>query len=394
MKSKKNGLDYESLNTVIGISKNILKLLFAILILSVVIIALYLFKELKIFVTIGNVLKVASPLFIGLIIAWLLDPLVTKLTKKNVKRSLATVFVFIGFILVLYVIIRLMAPLLYKQINDFIGTLPSLLGSIKNVMENFLDNFSGSGIDLANVKNNMFKSIENLSGELTTSLPTTVINVASSLVSSIGTFLIGLVVGFYLLIDFDGVKHVLDFVPKKHHKMITTIAGKLNGAFRDFVQGTLTISLCIAIISWLGYGLVGLPSSLLFGIICGITNIIPYIGPWIGGAICAIVGFSISPLTGVLTVAVALVIQQIDSILLQPLIMGKTMKLHPVTIMIGLLVFGYFFGIIGMIIATPIMSAFKVILNYFDEQYDLMQKLKLKKEKKEVIGEKYESSID
>lgn len=394
MKLKKNGLDYDSLNTVIGISKNILKLLFAISILAVVIITIYLCKELKIFVTIGNVLKVASPLFIGLIIAWLLDPLVTKLTKKNIKRGLAAVFVFIGFILILYVMIRLIAPLLYKQINDFIGTLPSLFNSLRTGIEGFLDKLDGTGIDLVGVKTNIFKTIESLSIGLTTSLPTTLINFITGLVSSVGTFLIGLVIGFYLLIDFDGVKHVLDFVPKKYHKTISTVVGKLNGAFRDFVQSTLIISFCVMLISWLGYGIVGLPSSLLFGIICGITNIIPYIGPWIGGIICAIVGFSISPLTGVFTVLVALLVQQIDSILLQPLIMGKTMKLHPVTIMIGLLVFSYFFGIIGMMIATPIMSGIKIILNYCDEKYALRQKLNIKKNKEEMIGEEYESSIN
>lgn len=119
-----------------------------------------------------------------------------------------------------------------------------------------------------------------------------------------------------------------------------------------------------------------MPSPLLFGIICGITNVIPYIGPWIGGAICVIIGFTISPLVGILAAVVAVIVQQLDNVVLQPVIMGKTMKLHPVTIMIGLLVFGYFFGIIGMILATPIMAGIKIILNYFDEKYDLMQKIK------------------
>lgn len=112
---------------------------------------------------------------------------------------------------------------------------------------------------------------------------------------------------------------------------------------------------------------------MLFGLICGITNIIPYIGPWIGGAIAAVVGFTVSPLVGILTIVIAFISQQIDGMILQPLIMGKTMKLHPVTIMVGLLVFGYFFGMLGMILATPIMACTKVIFNYYDSKYKIKE---------------------
>jgi predicted PurR-regulated permease PerM len=71
----------------------------------------------------------------------------------------------------------------------------------------------------------------------------------------------------------------------------------------------------------------------------------------------------------------AIVVQQLDSILLQPLIMGKTMKLHPVTIMIGILIFGYFFGVLGMILATPIIGSLKVLLNSLDERYEIRERI-------------------
>ena len=109
-----------------------------------------------------------------------------------------------------------------------------------------------------------------------------------------------------------------------------------------------------------------------------VGNIIPYIGPWIGGAICVIVGLTVSPLTGILAGVVAFAIQQVDGMILQPLIMSKTMKLHPVTIMTGLLVFGYLFGILGMIFATPIMASVKIIASYYNEKYNLIGRLKEK----------------
>ena len=381
MLSKKNEkLDYDNLNDVIGLSKKILKVLFAILILGVIFIGISLAKEIKFFEIIGSILLAATPFFIGLVIAWLFDPLVGWLQKKKVKRPLACIFVFFGFILIIYLLFRLLIPLLYKQINEFVALLPSLFLTVGNFIHELFEKLGSTGIDLSSIENNVYTAIENFSMNLTTDLPTTLINIVTGFVSSVGTFLIGLVVGFYLLLDFDHIRHILYFFPKRSHHAIKAICAKLNTSFRDFIQGTLFISLIVAIISLIGYSIVGLPSPLLFAIICGITNIIPYIGPWIGGGICALVGFTVSPLVGILTAVIAFVIQQIDSIVLQPLIMGKTMKLHPVTIMIGLLIFGHFFGVLGMILATPIIAGFKILLNYFDEKYDLMDKLKHKKD--------------
>lgn len=376
MKKKKDELDVENLNEVINLSKKILKITFSILILAIVVITLYLCKDLKIFAIIWNVLKAASPFFIGVIIAWLLNPLVTWLQKKKVKRVIGAIFVFFLFLAVVYLFFRIMFPMLYKQINDFIELLPSLVGTIGDFIYDVLAKFSSKGIDISNFETELNTSLTDLAKNITTTLPTTLLNFVTTLVSSIGTVLIGLIVGFYLLIDFDGISNVLDFIPKRYHDTTKFITHKLNDSLRDFVQGTLLISLVIFVISSIAFRIVGLPSPMLFGLICGITNIIPYIGPWIGGGIATIVGFTVSPVVGILTAVVAFIIQQLDAMVLQPLIMGKTMKLHPVTIMIGLLIFGYFFGVIGMILATPIIAGIKILIQYFDDKYEITERIK------------------
>lgn len=376
MLRKKKELDYESLNEVIGISKKILKVVFAVMILSLISIIFYLCRETKIFSIILNVLGVASPFFIGLVIAWLLDPMVTWLTNKKVHRVLASVFVFFLFIVIAYLFFRIMVPMLYQQINDFVSMLPGLISQFSNFFHEIFNKLGDTGIDFNAIEKNLYSVIEELGVNLTTSLPETIIGMLTSIVSSIGTFIIGLVAGFYLLIDFDGVSHALEFIPKKYHDTVEYLGKQLNGTFRDFVQGALTISFIEFIICSIGFKIVGLPSPLLFGLICGLTNLIPYIGPWIGGVIAVIVGLTVSPLVGILTAVVAVIVQQLDSILLQPLIMGKTMKLHPVTIMIGLLIFGYFFGIIGMILATPCIAALKIILAWVDEKYEIRERIK------------------
>lgn len=377
--NKKEELNYHNLNEVIGLSKKMLKILYTCVILAIIVFIIILFKNLEIFKVIGSILGVISPFFIGLVIAWLLDPAVTYLQKKNVKRSIGTIVVFFVFILILYLLFRIMLPLLYTQLNEFItNSLPTLIKSTGTFIENLFTKLEATGFDFTSVETSVYKALENIGVDLTTGLPKAALNVVSTLVSSIGTFGLGLIVGFYLLIDFEGVKKIFNYIPIKNKEGFNYIIGKLNIAFRSFVQGTLFISLIIMILSSIFYGIIGLPSALLFGLICGITNIIPYIGPWIGGAICVIVGLTVSPLTGILAGVVAFAIQQVDGMILQPLIMSKTMKLHPVTIMIGLLVFGYLFGILGMIFATPIMASVKIIASYYNEKYNLIGRLKEK----------------
>jgi len=377
--NKKEELNYHNLNEVIGLSKKMLKILYTCVILAIIVFIIILFKNLEIFKVLGSILGVISPFFIGLVIAWLLDPAVTYLQKKNVKRSIGTIVVFFVFILILYLLFRIMLPLLYTQLNEFItNSLPTLIKSTGTFIENLFTKLEATGFDFTSVETSVYKALENIGVDLTTGLPKAALNVVSTLVSSIGTFGLGLIVGFYLLIDFEGVKKIFNYIPIKNKEGFDYIIGKLNIAFRSFVQGTLFISLIIMILSSIFYGIIGLPSALLFGLICGITNIIPYIGPWIGGAICVIVGLTVSPLTGILAGVVAFAIQQVDGMILQPLIMSKTMKLHPVTIMIGLLVFGYLFGILGMIFATPIMASVKIIASYYNEKYNLIGRLKEK----------------
>ena len=375
-KDKKEQLNIKEINNVVVLSKRILKVLFAIIILSMVFITLSIFKETSIFESIFGVLKVLTPLFVGIIIAWLLDPLVTSLEKKKVKRVIGTIFVFFGFILAIYLFFRIVIPMLYKQINEFITIIPNLFVSVSNFTENIFDNFSASGIDVSKMEQHFYNAIENLSINLTTGLPETFISIITGAISSVGTFGLGLIIGFYLLIDFNVLKRVLQFVPEKNRTIVRSIYRKINTTFRDYLQGTLTISTIIFIISSIAFAIIGVPSPMLFGLICGITNVIPYIGPWIGGAIVTIVALTVSPFVGILAAIIAFIMQQIDSLALQPLIMSKAVKLHPVTIMVGLLIFEYFFGVVGMVIATPVISGAKIILSYFNNKYDLLNKMK------------------
>ena len=374
-KGKETKIDIENLNRVIVLSKKILKVLFVVVILACVLLAVVLFDKFNLGSIILNVLSVAAPLFIGFVVAWLLNPAVTYLNKKGVKRGLGSVFVFVMFLIIVFLVIKFMLPMLYEQINEFIEIIPSLFLQVTNfIHENFLK-LNATGFDFTGVESKIYDTLENFGSDLTTKLPSIIIGGVISVISSIWSLLLGFIVGFYLLIDFDGMKKIFNIVPKKHKNTVRKLMHELDDTCKDFVQGTLLISFIIFVVTSIFFAIIGLPSPMLFGLICGITNIIPYIGPWVGGAIAAIVGFTVSPFIGILTIVIAFASQQIDGIILQPLIMGRTMKLHPVTIMIGLLVFGYFFGMLGMIIATPSIACIKVIFIYFSDKYKLKDKI-------------------
>ena len=142
---------------------------------------------------------------------------------------------------------------------------------------------------------------------------------------------------------------------------------------RKTISGTLLVALMVFVSDSIGFWIVGLNAPLLFGIFCGLTDLIPYIGPYIGGAAAVAVGFSQGSITGITVLIICIVVQRVENYVLQPVVMSKTTQLHPVTIMIGLLVFGYYFGILGMIIATPCIALFKVIFKFIIRKYNLFK---------------------
>lgn len=367
---RKNKIDTEGLNEVIFLVKNILKVLFIALIISIGLIGVILFRELGIFKFIGNVLNVLSPLFIGFIIAWLFSPLVDKLTKKGLPRIIASLIVYVLFILFLVVFFRIFIPIIYTEFNELIKTLPGILEDITDFINNIFSKIEMNNSNMENIKEGILKAVNEYGNNISSSIPTTVVNIMSSLFSGLGSVFFGLIIGLYMLFDFDNVSILfLRLIPKKHQIEIGGLLDNIGIEVRKCVNGTLLVACMVFVCDTIGFSIVGLKSALLFGLFCGITDLIPYIGPYIGTAVATIVGLTQSPLIGIGVLIIAIIVQLIESYVLQPIVMSKATKLHPVTIICGLLIFGHFFGIIGMILATPLMSIFKVIWKFTFDKY-------------------------
>lgn len=363
-------IDKNGLNEVIHLSKNLLRIFYVITIVSIVAIAVFIGVYTKAFSTLFGLLPVISPLFIGFIIAWLFYPLHRKLLDKKVNKVLSAIIVFAIILIVCFTFIYIFIPVLYKQINDLMGYIPSVLESLTDFVTNFFNNIDIKGIDISSVKDGLLNMVENTIVNLTSSLPNGVLSIVKGFASAIGIIAMSLVVGIYMLIDFDNIcDSFYKVLPKKDHDDYINLFKNISLNARRVINGTLLVAFMVFVFDTIGFLIIGLNASVLFGLLCGVTDLIPYIGPYIGGAAAVIVGFTQSPMIGLGVIIVAFAVQCLENYILQPVVMSKAMQLHPVIIIVGLLVFGHFFGIMGMIVATPCMSIIKEVIIFIRRKH-------------------------
>lgn len=372
MKDEQRKVNTNKLNKLVSLGNKIGEILYILFIILLIYVLTLIFREWKILSFIGTIFAVISPLFIGWFIAWLLNPLVKKLTERKVKRGLAVVIAYLVMILVVGGICVFTIPSLGDQISDILSAIPKITNDIKGWIDDIFVKLSNLSLEnLDTVKASFMAKIENFSTGIQTNLPETAVNIVSSLISGIGKIIISLVLGFYILYDFDKVSAgFLGLFPPKAKTEVTYLLEKLNDTLYSFISGTLWLSLLLFVVSVIGFSIIGLNAPVLIAFICVITNLIPYIGPYMGAAVAGAIGFAESPLVGILTLIFILVVQTIDGEVLNPLVMSKKMNLNPITIIISLLIFEYLFGIIGMVIATPVVAVLKIIYVFLDEKYD------------------------
>ena len=383
-KRKDSNVDFGSLNDILFTGKKIVRIFYVMTIIALILLGTYLIKEWHALKILGEFIAVISPIFIGLIIAWLLDPLVKFLQGKKVPRILACIFAYLLFIAVLSLIIVLLIPALGSQVKDFIGNIPGLVSEFKGFLNGVVIDLNNAfDYDFTSLINQLYHSIETFGVSLSTRIPEMAINFITALFNGGVSFFLGLMIGFYMLFDFDKLsRNFLNFLPKRFRGGATELVVRLNESLRSYVQGVLLVMTLVFITQAIGLTLSGLQAPLVFAFFCALTDIIPYFGPYIGAIPIVIVGFMMDPVVGICCVISIVVVQLLENNFYQPLIMGHTMKLHPVTIMIGLLIFQHFFGIIGMIVATPVIAALKIILTFINEKIDVYGKVIGEEEKK------------
>ena len=376
-KVKDKELDMKTLNSMIKTGNRILNIGYFMAIVALVLLGTYLIKEWKVLGFIKEFLIIISPLFIGFIIAWLFEPLVTKLQNKKIPRIISCILVYMIIIGAMVAISYLFIPTLVSQVKDFVVAAPGIFEELTDFCVQLIDKLdTGKLINTAELKETILEFTSDYGLAIVSDLPKYVLDIGKAIVSGGLNVVLGLMVGFYLLFDFDKVNYTIKkLLPNNWEDNYDELTQRINTSLRSYVQGVLVIMLLVFLTQSIGLTLAGMEAPIIFALFCAVTDIIPYFGPYIGGIPAVIVGFTISPITGICVLISIIIVQLLENNFYQPLIMGHTMKLHPVTIMLGLLIFQHFFGIIGMVIATPVIACLKVFALFFNEKFHFMDKI-------------------
>ena len=372
-KGKEKEIDYSSLNSILSTGKKLINIVFFMIVIAAILLSTYLIKEWKLLEIIKEFLIVISPIFIGFLIAWLFEPLVTKMQKRKMPRVLACIIVYAAIIGLLFLIVYLFIPSLISEVKDFVKVAPDIYDDLSNFALNIIKRFDTNDyVNIAALKKELTRWLSDFGMSIASDLPKYILLIGKALISGGINLVLGLMVGFYLLYDFNKVNDfIFNLLPESIKYGYKDLTNRINTSLRSYVQGVLLVMFLVFITQSIGLTIAGLEAPILFALFCAVTDIIPYFGPYIGGIPAVIVGFTISPITGICVLISIVIVQLLENNFYQPLIMGHTMKLHPVTIMIGLLIFEHFFGILGMVVATPVIACIKVFVLFLDEKYNL-----------------------
>ena len=376
-RQKEHEVDYTSLNSILRTGNKLMNFIFSMIIIIVILLGTYVLKEWKLFGLIKEFLVVISPIFIGFLIAWLFDPLVTALQKKKIPRLIGCIIVYVMIISILFLIVYLFIPSLINEVKDFVKVAPEIYEELSSFVLNIIRKLDTNNfINVDFVKKGLTKWISNYGMSIASDLPKYMLSFGKALISGGINFVLGLMIGFYLLFDFNKVNaFIFNILPKGIKNGYKDLTHRINTSLRSYVQGVLLVMFLVFITQSIGLTIAGLEAPIIFALFCAVTDIIPYFGPYIGGIPAVIVGFTMSPLTGICVLISIIIVQLLENNFYQPLIMGHTMKLHPVTIMVGLLIFEHFFGILGMVVATPVIACLKVFVLFIDEKLDIRGKI-------------------
>jgi predicted PurR-regulated permease PerM len=320
----------------------------------------FLFKPIGIFFS-----TIFFPILITGFLFFLLNPLVKFLERKKFPRVAAILVIYIGFAGLLVLAIGNLVPAVSKQAADLAENLPVFADK---TIEFFNETVKSSEFkNFRDEQAEIFENVQKRLMEFANTLPTTLTNGIMGIFGVVTNLAIIIVTVPFLLFYMikDGHKFpqaVSKFFPSSYREEGMKILKETGETLSAYIQGQVTVALAVGTLSFIGYLIIDLPYALILALIVAFTNIIPYVGPIIGGAPAVIVGLFDSPTKALLVIVVILVAQQVEGNLLSPMILGKSLDTHPATIIIILLAAGNLAGVLGMVLAVPTYAVSKVIV--------------------------------
>ncbi len=308
------------------------------------------------------------PIVFAFAIVYILNPFVSWLKRHRIPRPLGAAVGYIVFGGAITALILVATPIISDQTDRLAEQFPVIMDDALTTSE---DIFHAVGLDvqiptydeiLAQVSQPDEALTEDLQG-----LAGTVFSLLGSLAEAVALLIVTPVLAFYLLVDAPRLgKELSELVPDSYRDEMTGLGHSLSRALGGFVRGQLAVALVVALMAGTGLYLLGVELWLILGIIAGITNLIPFVGPWISGIFATAVALVLGDLGLALAVAALFLgVQQVDNHVISPLVLRATVKLHPTIIILALLVGGSLAGFVGLLLAVPITALGKVLISHF-----------------------------
>jgi len=313
------------------------------------------------------------PFVAGAALAYLLDPLANRLTKRGLSRLLAALAILAGFVIVFVALFVLIAPLLANQLAGFAQHVPGYVQHLQAIWNDpshpWLQRLvGGAGGGEGPVGTLVSKSID----YLTAFLPT-LLTKGEALLSIFSLLVVTPVVAFYFLLDWDRVVNAFDqLIPLPQRETVRGLAREINTAISGYLHGQLTVCGILGCYYALGLTLTGLSFGLLIGAVSGFLTFVPYVGSLTALVVSfgvALAQFFPDWTRIVIVVGVVLVGQFLEGNLLAPKLVGESVGLHPVWLIFALLASGYIFGFVGLLLAVPLAAAVGVLTRFAIGRY-------------------------
>ena len=351
--------------------RNTLFTLISLLLLGLVV---YVFREVSfLFHPLSVFMKtVVLPIVLALIFFYLLRPILRLLEDFRIPRIWGILIIFLGVVGLITLLIVLVFPFLRSQFQTLIEEFPTYFMQLLTDIDAFLrTSFIGNYYSESNFTVDTL--LTTLPGNITDTLQNTVTSIitgVTGLISTITGVILSVVIVpfilFYLLKDGEKLpEYFLKLLPPRFREDTREVFTEADKQLGAYIQGQLIVAFCIGVMVYIGFLIIGMDYALLLGVLAMVTSIVPYIGPAIAITPAAIIALVTSPFMLVKLAVVWTVVQLVEGNLISPQVMGKTLFIHPVTIIFVLLTAGSLFGIVGVILGIPMYALLRVLISHF-----------------------------
>lgn len=291
------------------------------------------------------------------ILASALRPIVRWLVKKKIPAGLASMIVVSLFILIFISTLGMLVPVVGEQVKGIYDNKTEIVNSLEYIIDGFPPTLSESIYSYSHSLPDKIK--EYVVG------PQIIDNIVG-LVVGLSGLIIFIVVTAYILIDKSTPSNLIKkYWPKESRDLALDSFKAFDLKISQWVRGQMILSVAVGLLSYIGFKVLGLPYAELLAVIAAVTELIPYVGPWIGGLIAVVVALTVSPILGFWTGILAFGIQQFESAVLVPRVMKKAVDLSPVTILFIIAIGLSLFGVWGAIISIPLVAGFKAAIDVY-----------------------------